>query len=452
MSSIAAPRRTHRRLISRAGPLLVRGVLLAGCLGAALLWWVGTTSAVASSPGSMLTSLGELTGMIAGVLICAQILLVARVPWFERAVGLDRLVGWHRSLGVSVLLLTLTHVVLIVFGGMLRDQQTLWAEFWSTTLPQPDVLTAVIGTAAFMLVGLTSARFARQHLSYEVWYWLHTTTYVAVFLTFGHQINAGAHFVAQPLNQLIWTVLYLATASAVLVWRVLLPAARVLRHRVRIYAVVPETSSVTSIWLQGRHLDELEVRPGQFFLFRFLVRGHLGTAHPYSVSYLPTDNLMRVTVGALGDHSADTGNLRPGVFVIMEGPFGTFTADRATAGKTLLVAGGAGIGPIRALAHELAETGQDVVVLHRAGSADQLPLHRELDGHAHLTYLPVLGHRRDLPEDPLSPQGLDQLVPDAHQREVFICGSPGLTATVTSSLHTLGVAARHIHHEELSLS
>lgn len=351
-----------------------------------------------------------------------------------------------------MLLLTLTHVVLIVLGGSLVDRQSVWSEFWSVTLPQPDVLTAVLGTGALFVVGISSARLARRWLSYEAWYWVHTTTYVAVFLTFGHQIHAGAHLAGRGWAQLAWTALYLATATAVIVYRMVLPLLAVLRHRVRVYAVVPETSSVTSVWLRGRHLDELAVQAGQFFLFRFLARGHLGTAHPYSVSQLPASGLMRITVGDLGDHSGRVRDIRPGTRVLLEGPFGTFTTRRAQGRKMLLVAGGAGIGPIRALADQLVAEGRDVVVLHRAPSVNELPLHRELVEHGAIRFVPVLGHRRDLPENPISPAALRSLVPDLRGREVFICGSPGLTAALTESLTALGVRRRHIHHEELSLS
>lgn len=431
---------------------LVRLLLVLSTVGVLGLWWVDTPSLRSLTPGTAMTASGELTGMVAGVLICVQIMLIARVPWLERAIGLDRLVSWHRSLGTSVLLLTLTHVLLIVLGGMVTDQVTLWSEFWSTTMQQQDVLTALIGTAVLVLAGVTSAKAARRRLSYEAWYWLHTSTYVAVYLTFGHQIHAGAHFVGSPVNRALWTSLYLGTAAAVIVWRVVLPAAGVLRHRVRVERVVHEANGVTSVWLRGSHLDERNTRAGQFFTFRFLAWGHLATAHPYSVSFLPEENRMRITVGALGDHSSAVNDLRPGTFVIMQGPFGRFTSDRARGHQVLLIAGGVGIGPIRTLAHELKDQGRDVVVIHRGPSLDQLPLSHELKRHHGIRLIPVVGRRRDLGYDPLAPRSLLRLVPDVSRREVFICGSPGLAETATSSLRSLGVAARHIHQEELSMS
>lgn len=431
---------------------LVRLFLVLSAAAVFGMWWLETAPIDSLTPGPSMTAAGELTGMLAGVLICVQILLIARVPWLERAIGLDRLVTWHRSLGTSVLLLTLTHVLLIVVGGMMTDQVTLWSEFWTTTLPQSDVLTALIGTVVLILAGLTSARAARRHLSYEAWYWLHTSTYVAVYLTFGHQIQAGAHFVGSPVNRFLWTILYLGTAAAVVVWRVVLPAAGVLRHQIRVDRVIPEAHGVRSVWVRGSHLEELNTRAGQFFTFRFLCRGHLATAHPYSVSFLPRENRMRITVGALGDHSSAVNDLRPGTFVIMQGPFGRFTSDRARSRKILLIAGGVGIGPIRTLAQELSEQGRDVVVIHRGPSGDRLPLSDELRGHDQISFIPLAGRRHDLGYDPLSAPSIKRLVPDVSHREVFICGSPGLTETAVNSLRSLGVATRDIHQEELSMS
>ncbi|MCW2810857.1 MAG: oxidoreductase [Friedmanniella sp.] len=442
---------TARRAPS-PGAVGVRLLVLLGTAGVVGLWWAHSPSGASLTPGSALTSVAELGGMVDGLLICVQLLLVARVPWMERAVGQDWLVLWHRLLGVSVLLLTLSHVFLIIVGGALSDQATVWSEFFSTTLTQPDVLTATIGTVALLVVGLSSARLARRHLSYEVWYWLHTTTYVAVFLTFGHQINAGAHFVSHPYSQAAWTLLYLGTAAAVVVWRGVLPLRLVLRHRVRIERIVPESPGVASIWMRGRHLDELETRAGQFFLFRFLARGHLLSSHPYSVSWVPERDWVRITVGALGDHSAALHGLHPGTRVLLQGPFGRFTPERVQADRVLLVAGGVGIGPIRSLAVAFARAGRDVVVLHRAPSADDLPLAEELRSEPGVRLIPVLGHRSDLGYDPLAADRLLDLVPDLRHREVLLCGSPGLAAAVTATVRSLGVRSSRIHQEELSMS
>lgn len=432
--------------------LLVRAVLVAGFVWVLLMWWIDTPATALGSPAQLATTIGELAGMLGAYLVCAQVLLIARTPWFEAAVGMDRLVTWHRTLGTTVVLLVLTHVGFMILGGTLLDHATPWSELLVILHSYPDMLAALAGTIAFVAVGLSSARAVRRRLSYEVWYWLHLTTYVAIFLTFLHQLSAGVTFVGNPVNRVIWLLLYLGTASAVATWRFVLPSARAWRHRLRVQRVVLESPGTASVWLSGRNLDELGVRAGNFMMFRIMTWGHLLTAHPYSISRVPEPGVLRITVGALGDHSRLIRDLRPGTLVFAEGPFGHFTADRATATRTLLIAGGAGIGPIRGVAEDLVARGHDVVLLYRARSANHLALLDELRALSGLTLIPLPGRRRDLGYDPLSARSLANLVPDIRDREVFICGPEGMILQAQTSLRRLRIPPRHIHREELSLS
>ncbi|GAA2052832.1 ferredoxin reductase family protein [Leifsonia soli] len=436
----------------RRGARTVRAVLALGVVGVLGMWWLSVPAGFAATPANALTSIGELAGMVGGFLVCAQILLIARVPWFERAVGLDRLVSWHRSLGASVLFLIVAHVLFLVFGGELLDKNPPWTEFVSILQNYPDMLTALVGTIAFLVVGLSSARLIRAKLSYEVWYWLHLTTYVSIFLTFLHQLSGGAHFVSAPVNRVLWIALYLGTASAVLTWRFILPTLDAWKGRMRVAAVVPESEGVSSVWLTGPHVEQLGVRAGNFLLFRFLSWGHLGTAHPYSVSAVPANGYLRITVGAIGDHSTRLPALKPGSLVFAEGPFGRFTADRASRARILLVAGGAGVGPIRALAEELARRGARPVVLYRARSAQHLALLGELQALPGVTVIPLVGRRSELGYDPLDVEPLRHLIPDLHDWEAFICGPEGMGERVESSLRALRMPKRFIHREELSMS
>ncbi|MFE1508226.1 hypothetical protein [Streptomyces sp. NPDC058726] len=43
-----------------------------------------------------LVVLGRLTGLYAALLMAFQLLLVARLPWLDRRIGMDRLTLWHR--------------------------------------------------------------------------------------------------------------------------------------------------------------------------------------------------------------------------------------------------------------------------------------------------------------------------------------------------------------------
>ena len=93
--------------------------------------------------------------------------------------------------------------------------------------------------------------------------------------------------------------------------------------------------------------------------------------------------------------------------------------------------------------------GEDLLLLYRARTADELLFRGELDDlaarrGARAVYL--LGADRE----PLSAAGLRRLVPDLAERDVYLCGSPGLTAAVRRSLHEAGLPPGRLHEERFA--
>ena len=437
---------------SGPGPFAVRAFLVLGSLTILAFWWFGTSASAGATPGAAMLSFGELAGLLGSFFVCAQVLLVARVPWFERAVGFDKLGSWHRTLGTTTILMIGTHVLAMVLGAMLSAHSTPWSAALSVYTGYPDLLKALLGTVVFVVVGMSSARLMRRNLSYESWFLIHVTIYGGIFLTFFHQISGGTHFIGSPIAKTAWLTMYAGTALSILWYRIGCPVLDNLRMGLKVENVVVEAKGTTSVWLRGSHIDRLDARGGQFFLVRFMSGRHIVTAHPYSMSMVPTADRLRFTIGAIGDHSTAVRHLRPGTRVFIEGPFGRFTPDRSSRSRALLIAGGVGIGPVRALAEELVGAGRDVVVLHRAHTSDRLALSKEFPAADTLHYVPLPGRRRELGYDPLHPRTRGRLVPDIRQRDVFICGPAAMTQTVAASARALGVPRSAIHFEELSLS
>ena len=141
-----------------------------------------------------------------------------------------------------------------------------------------------------------------------------------------------------------------------------------LRHRLRVAAVEREAPGVASITIAGRHLDRLGARAGQFFLWRFRCGDRWWHAHPFSLSAAPTADRLRITVKALGDRTTELLHVPVGTRVYAEGPFGTFTTRRRRRDRAVLIAGGIGITPLRALLDELPDTPGQVTVVHRVAS------------------------------------------------------------------------------------
>ncbi|CAM5545014.1 Dihydroorotate dehydrogenase B (NAD(+)), electron transfer subunit [Streptomyces tendae] len=209
---------------------------------------------------------------------------------------------------------------------------------------------------------------------------MHLLTYAAVFLTFWHQLTTGNDFAVEPVARTVWYALYGSVTALVLWYRVLTPLRLNLRHRMRVEAVIEETPGIVSVLIGGRRLHRMGAEAGQFFRWRFLAPGMRFSSHPYSLSAAPRPDMLRITVKAIGDHSARLRELTPGTRVWAEGPYGALTAQRRSRGKVLLVAGGVGITPMRALFETLPGASGDITLLYRANSTQDLALWDELAG------------------------------------------------------------------------
>jgi ferredoxin-NADP reductase len=430
-------RHRDRRLArpDRAEQVAGRLVLLGLCGSGALLGgWPVLLAVSAQGPLVAVPLTAHVTGMLAGYGVLVLLLLMARWPVLERF-GSDALARWHARLGRLVLTLIVVHAATAVGAA------GLWM-----VIGLPWLGATTVGTGLLLAVGIGSARVARRRVSYESWHALHLVTYVGVALSFLHQL-AGPDLAGHRGMQLLWALLYAHTFGLVLRHRVLVPLRDAVRHRLRVEAVVPEAPDVVSIVLRGEHLDELAAQPGQFFRWRFLTPYTWRTAHPFSLSAPPSATGLRLTVKALGDGSRLLQGIEVGTWVAAEGPYGAMTAARRTRKDVLLLAGGVGITPLRALFETLPlDKGQELMLLYRARCREEIVFRAELDElaerrRARIVYL--------LGEDPelVSAASLTRLVPGLTSRDVYLCGPPGLAAVVRRSLARAGLPRRQLHEE-----
>jgi predicted ferric reductase len=429
-------------------PAVVLTVISLGAAAVIVLWWRGTPRT--SGAGGLLTAGGDMLGLLAAYGFVMLVALMARLPPLERGIGADRLARWHAMGGRYVITLVTGHVLLIVWGLAVTAHEKVTSETVTLLTRYPDVLMATV--AWFLLLGVAtfSARAARRRLSYETWYYAHLYTYLAIALAFSHQFANGPAFISNTAARVAWSALY-ATVGALIVWyRILTPLRHAARHRFTVHAVRPEAPGIVSVFIAGRDFHRLCAEPGQFFRWRFLTRELWWQSHPYSLSAMPQPDMMRITVKARGDHSDSLAHLEPGTRVIAEGPYGAFTPSVSNR-RVLLIAGGVGITPIRAMFAALPKRMSDgITLIYRASHPSDIVFSRELDAiaadrNAALHYL--TGSREELGYDPLAPGHLQRLVPGLHRYEAYICGPPGMTRTALESLRAAGIPGRRIHRE-----
>jgi predicted ferric reductase len=429
-------------------------VLLGNAVVVVGLWWRSGELANLHSAAAGLTAVGRLVGLLGAYLVLVQLLLLARVPALERIVGFDRLTVWHRRNGRVALGLLIAHAALITAGYTLTDRIGLPREVVRLLSTYPGVLTATVGLALLIATVVTSIVIVRRRMRYETWFFVHLYAYLGIALAFSHQLDTGRDFTGDPVAQWYWKALYVATLGALVLFRLVTPIVRALYHRLRVEQVVAEAPGVVTLSIAGHRLDRLAVRSGQFFLFRFLTRDRWWEAHPYSLSAAPDGRSLRITVKALGDSSAAIGRIHPGTPVLVEGPFGSFTSEARRRRRVVLIAGGVGITPIRALLEDMPAADGELTVLYRAVDEREVIFRDELETLARrrgavLHY--VLGDHRDpAARALLGAAHLRRLVPGIARCDVFVCGPPAMADAVRANLRRAGVPRRQIVTERFA--
>jgi predicted ferric reductase len=433
----------NRDAAAKARPWVVLGGIGAGALIVLALWWQDTASP--HGLGAWLTGAGQILGLLAGYGVVILVALMARLPPLERGIGSDRLARWHAMGGRYVVSIVVAHGLLIVWGYAVTAHENVVSESATLLTQYPDVLMATVAGFLLLGVGIVSMRAVRRRLRYETWYYLHFYTYLAIALAFSHQFADGASFVNSLAARFWWSVLYLTVAVLVVWYRIAVPLRAFARHGFRVIGVRSEIPGVISVYIGGERLDELDAEPGQFFRWRFLTRSLWWSSHPYSLSAAPGGDRMRITVKDRGDHSQSLRRLRPGTRVIAEGPYGAFTAVTGSNVGSVLIAGGVGITPLRAL---FATLPGPVTLIYRASSWAEVVFKDELDAivrtreGASVHYL--IGPRE---QSPLTGELLTKLVPGVRGRDVYLCGPTGMITAAVSALREAGVSRRRIHYE-----
>jgi predicted ferric reductase len=407
------------------------------------------------------SAFGRLTGLWAADLLLVQVLMMARVPLVERAFGQDRLARWHRWTGFASFHLMVAHIGLITVGyaGSARLGAAA-AELWDLVVSYPGMLLATAGTAALLMVVVTSLRAARRRLRYESWHLLHLYAYLGVGLALPHQLWTGTDFNNSPVATGYWWTLYALSAGAVLLYRVGLPTWRSLRHRLVVSHVVSEAPGVTSVYLRGRRLERLPVRAGQFFQWRFLDGPGWSRSHPYSLSATPGGDLLRITVKDLGDGSSRVAGLRPGTRALIEGPYGRLTGETYQGGPVLMLACGIGVTPLLALLGELPYRPGEATVIYRARTQAEVAFRTELDWfvrHRGVRVVYLLGARADRPSwlprelsGRSDVKALRRLAPQVAHSHVYVCGPDAWTAAARAAAEAAGVPPDRLHTERFA--
>jgi ferredoxin-NADP reductase len=227
----------------------------------------------------------------------------------------------------------------------------------------------------------------------------------------------------------------------------------------RVAELVDETHNVRSIVLDPP--DWPGHRAGQHVDVRLTAEDGYQAERSYSIASAPEDEHVVLTVERLEDGEVSpylAAELRVGDDLELRGPIGGyFVWEESSGGPLLLVGGGSGVVPLRAmLRHRLAvESSVPVRLLYSARTIDDVIYRDELMAAADVAGIDIrITLTRNQPDDWDGLTGridaglLDHVGwPTAERPLVYVCGPTGLVESVANALVQLGHEPRRVKTE-----
>jgi predicted ferric reductase len=233
-----------------------------GMFAGLVLWWVDTPTASVDSTPAALIEAGRITGLIAGYVLLVQILLMSRVGWLDRRVSANALVGLHRDLGGLLVVMVLAHATFTIVGYARTEGVSFVGETKTMLTTYEDMISAFVATGILIAVALLAIRAIRTLMPYELWHFLHLTSYAVLLLTYGHQFATGRDLHDVGIGRVFWISLYVFVLVCLVWGRLVAPLKLNLRHRLQVASVVHEGQDMLSRHLCGACLSPRDRDPG----------------------------------------------------------------------------------------------------------------------------------------------------------------------------------------------
>jgi predicted ferric reductase len=394
-------------------------------------------------------------GFVALAVLGLQFALTARFPRLAAPFGLDRLVQFHRLMGILAAILVAAHVLLLIVAR----RQFLHFLDPTTSLTRAAALWAVLAALA-LLLGSTLLR-RQLRLPYQWWRLVHGVLALFVLAVATVHLFRVGHYSGEAWKMATWAVLA-ASAGGLLGWARVVRPLRQLRRPYEVVAVRPERGRAWTVVLRPRGHPGLRFEAGQFAWLALDQPPYDIDSHPFSfASSAEQPHELAFTIKALGDFTSRVGSIRPGALAYVDGPYGNFTLDPRAAGA-VFITGGVGITPAVSILRTMRDRGdtRPAWLVAAARAPDSIVLFEAIEelraaGNLHVCYVveePPAGW--DGEAGYLTRELLDRRLPPAATPGLhyFVCGPGPMMDIVERALLARGVPRIAIRSERFNIA
>ncbi|TCS43319.1 ferredoxin reductase family protein [Reinekea marinisedimentorum] len=401
----------------------------------------------------------SLFNTLAMMMFFIQFPLGSRLKSIPLFANIDWNMSHHKKVGQWLGVIFLLHPLLILMPKFAMSQ-TDGMRAIMEVIRAPQMLTGIIAWVGMIVWILMSIFKDRLPMKYETWRFTHMLGFVAIaILATLHVTTVGQHGQFGGWYNEIWWGLCSFSVLMVLFNYFVKPQI-MKSNPFKLTSVQQVSSSDWEVTMDAGAGSDFDFEPGQFVWFNTATSGGV-KEHPFSIassrSSLPNVSFL---IRNLGDYTSKLGELKVGQDVFVDGPYGSINlSDTKKSKGVVLIAGGAGIGPMLSLLRGLADSNEQrpVRLIYGNNRADQMVLQDEMKA--------LESSMANFKQQLVCMEGCEgaytgvidqaiikEVMSDENLKDwtVYLCGPKPMIAAVNKSLKALKVPRRNVHFEQLS--
>lgn len=389
------------------------------------------------------------------------LIISARIRYFDRLFGHDRVLIFHRYLALSAMFAVTAHFVFKQIYGYNLTFHTLSGISASVLFLIVIILTllfmvSIIPFSLGWMKTLREAAASRLKSDYSKVKVFHNFSVVAAFLAAVHAFLASS---TQENNLRIMILnIWAITGISLFIYHKFIRRF-VSGRELTVTKVNQLTSEIVEIRMHHTAGAAIKYRAGQFGYFRIISKMYSKEEHPFTISSQPGTDELVITVKNLGDYTSKLRDVPSGTKVLFDGPYGLFTPEQ-DGRHHIFIAGGIGITPFLSIISEWNFAGIEtpLTLIWSTRTVEEMIYRDQFtrieSKNSMFLFIPVVTKSVNAINGSIriNKSILEPLIRKKEIRNtvVYICGPDSMRTSVIKDLRDSGIASKNIHFERFS--
>lgn len=386
----------------------------------------------------LLYSLGKFCGLVGFLFLSILIFSGETARFFDKYFGIDKIILFQRKFALITSFFVILHPIFFIISSK---------SILPYIIPDFSAIPLSLGIISlYFFIIVMTASILYKRISYKIWQYLHILTYLLFFFSLYHATKTGSDYNYLPIK-----IIYLTLAILIIIGIIYRTNYKIKQFSNKFFVkeIKKETEDTFTLILETK--KNFPFKPGQFCFLRLNKKG-IYARHPFTISSSPDKKDLEFTIKLKGRFTQEALNLKKGDEVIVDGPFGIFTLDKAEEKDIIFIAGGVGITPFYSMIKS--NTKKDILLFYCSRTIKGTIFKKELDNIKEDWLKKVYIVSEDECQGNVKEKGIisksiiAKYAKDINNSIFFICGPEKMKDCVIKELKELGVKKENIIIED----